>query len=135
MTYEQFLNLSVAARNTLLTNLIRMEKAGKQPEACAAMRAHFDKHLADAKEADARFLSLIPSINPAFASFIREKAPDLGRKMDAMLLDDAPQPDDLIPDETYADRVHDTASCYMADGMSEAEAMDRALEEEPFRAN
>lgn len=34
-------------------------------------------------------------------------------------------------DESYADRVHDTAACYMAEGLSEEEAYARAMEEEP----
>lgn len=37
-------------------------------------------------------------------------------------------------DASYADRVNDTASVYRAEGMSEEEAMQRALEEEPKHA-
>jgi hypothetical protein len=37
-------------------------------------------------------------------------------------------------DTTYADRVHDTAAGYIADGMDEEAAYELAMQEEPAHA-
>ena len=45
----------------------------------------------------------------------------------AILKQETRRPMDDDRDESYADRVHDTAACYIAEGMSEEEAYERAL--------